>query len=80
MFVCLYFLLLYVLLFNFISLGNTNPSTAAQQAAAASRVAAEEKARELEVKLNEAEQKRKEALEYLDRVKAAGAGAGQVSF
>jgi len=53
-------------------------AAAAQQAAAASRVAAEEKARELEVKLNEAEQKRKEALEYLDRVKAAGAGAGQV--
>jgi chromosome segregation ATPase len=44
----------------------------------ARRLEAEEGARQLEVSVKEAEAKRDEALAYLDRVKASGAGAGQV--
>ena len=46
--------------------------------AAASRKASEEAAAQLEVASVEAEKKRDEALAYLERVKASGAGAGQV--
>jgi hypothetical protein len=48
--------------------------------AEAARLQAEEGARQLEVASKEAEKKRDEALEYLQRVKASGAGAGQVWF
>jgi DNA polymerase III gamma/tau subunit len=47
-------------------------------AAAAAREAAEEVARNLEAASKEAEAKRDEALAFLDKVKASGAGAGQV--
>jgi len=47
-------------------------------AAAAAREAAEEVARKLEIASKEAEAKRDEALAFLDKVKASGAGAGQV--
>jgi hypothetical protein len=42
------------------------------------RKAADEVAAKLEVAFKDAEKKKNEALEYLDRVKASGAGAGQV--
>jgi DNA polymerase III gamma/tau subunit len=45
--------------------------------AAASRAAAEEGERQLEIAVADAEKKRDEALEYLQRVKNSGAGAGQ---
>jgi len=54
----------------------TNES--AVRRAAASRKASEEAAAQLEVASVEAEKKRDEALAYLERVKASGAGAGQV--
>jgi len=52
-------------------------AAAALEVAAKSRAEAEEIARQLEVAVAEAEQKRDEALEYLQKVKASGAGAGK---
>jgi DNA repair exonuclease SbcCD ATPase subunit len=48
------------------------------KAAEAARAAAEEVARKLEIASKEAEAKRDEALAFLEKVKASGAGAGQV--
>jgi len=51
---------------------------AREAAAADARTAAEEVARKLELACKEAEAKRDEAIAFLDKVKASGAGAGQV--
>jgi chemotaxis protein histidine kinase CheA len=50
----------------------------ARAQAEAARLDAEETARQLELASKDAEKKRDEALQFLDKVKASGAGAGQV--